>query len=379
MRQSGLWAAVACAAAATPLAGQRIWKDQLYPYVYASSVDGFWGAAHFSEYSPIGFAEQPEPNRAALDVDAGASTQGSYFAIVDAQAPAYWEGWRFALTLTASRDNRLGYYGVGNGTVYATDSITATAPYFYRVSRSHQSVRATVQRRIIGPLRLLAGASLDHTSFRALPGGSAFARDLAANTIDSTRVPFTDRTARVGIVVDARDNEIDPHSGALVEGLVAAGRGYTRTTASAKLYLHPFERLVLAGRLAGETMTGRPPLAAELVMETSEQPFVAVGGYRSLRGYYDARFVGPGKLLGGLEARYGLLWAPTLFELNLVGFYDAGRVFAPGERVTVGTAGLHASGGVEIVARILRNGILALGYGRGSEGGQVFFGTTWSY
>jgi outer membrane protein assembly factor BamA len=126
-------------------------------------------------------------------------------------------------------------------------------------------------------------------------------------------------------------------------------------------------------------MTGTPPLAAQLVMETSEQPFVAVGGYRSLRGYYDARFVGPGKLLGGLEARYGLLWAPTLFELNLVAFYDAGRVFGPGERVTVSSVGLHASGGVEIVARILRNGILALGYGRGSDGGQLLFGTTWSY
>ena len=26
-----------------------------------------------------------------------------------------------------------------------------------------------------------------------------------------------------------------------------------------------------------------------------EQPYIAVGGYRSLRGYYDARFTGPGK------------------------------------------------------------------------------------
>lgn len=370
---------VGCAVAATPLAGQRIWKDQLYPYVYVSSADGFWGAAHFSEYSPIGFVEQPEANRAALNVDAGASTQGSYFAIVDAQAPAYWAGWRFDVTLSAGRENRLGYYGLGNRTTFAAESVTATAPYFYQVSRSHQSVRATVQRKIIGPLRLLAGASLDHTAFRALPGSTVYARDFAANAIDSTRGSFTDRTARVGIVVDARDNEIEPHSGALVEGLVAQGRGYTRTTAAAKIYLHPFERLVFAGRLAGETMTGRPPLAAELVMETSEQPFVAMGGYRSLRGYYDARFVGPGKLLGGLEARYGLLWAPTLFELNLVGFYDAGRVFGPGERVTVSTAGLHSSGGVEVVARILRNGILALGYGRGSEGGQLFFGSTWSY
>src|SRR2546426_7747373 len=33
-------------------------------------------------------------------------------------------------------------------------------------------------------------------------------------------------------------------------------------------------------------------------METSEGPVVALGGFRSLRGYYDGRFVGPGKIVG---------------------------------------------------------------------------------
>src|SRR5256885_12284697 len=81
------------------------------------------------------------------------------------------------------------------------------------------------------------------------------------------------------------------------------------------------------------------------LMETSERPFVAVGGYNSLRSYYNGRFTGPGKLIGGLEARYAVLLVPSVVELKLVAFYDAGRVFGPGEGVRLTTARLHRAGG----------------------------------
>jgi len=119
-------------------------------------------------------------------------------------------------------------------------------------------------------------------------------------------------------------------------------------------------------------------------MESSERPFVAVGGYRSLRGYHDGRFTGRGKLLGGVEARYVVFAAPSeaklkIVELKLVAFYDAGRVFGPGETVRLTTTGLHRSGGAELALRFLRNSLMVVGYGRGSEGGQLLVGTSWSY
>ncbi len=70
----------------------------------------------------MGFADRPEPSFGRIAFDAGLSTQGSYAVIIDAQAPAYWDGWRFGLTLGLTRANRLGYFGLGNGTVYARDS-----------------------------------------------------------------------------------------------------------------------------------------------------------------------------------------------------------------------------------------------------------------
>jgi len=335
-----------------------------------SSIDGFWAAGHYDWSSPMGFAERPEPNFGRVALDVGASTKGSYAFVLDAQAPAYWDGWRLGLTLSLTRANRLGYYGQGNNTTYDRDS-TIGRSYFYRVSRRTHGARLTVQRRVIGPLRVLGGATFDHTDFRALPGVTLYRRDSVG--------PFNDAVGRAGIVFDTRDLEADPHRGILAEALVGKGRGYTRTTAAIRAYVHPFERLILAARVAGERMTGSPPISAQLTMETSEGPVVAVGGYRSLRGYYDARFVGPGKLVGGVEARYGLLWAPRLLEVKLFAFYDAGRVFGPGETVRLTSEGLHKAWGGGVGAAVLRNTVLTFFLGKGTEGTLVTFATTWSF
>src|SRR5438067_12546510 len=112
-------------------------------------------------------------------------------------------------------------------------------------------------------------------------------------------------------------------------------------------------------------------------MESSARPFVAVGGYYSLRAYYNGRFTGPGKLIGGLEARYALISVPSVVEVKLVGFYDAGRVFERGEAVRLTTTGLHGSGGAEVALRLLRNSPPCMGYGRGGDGGRFLFGTRW--
>ena len=346
--------------------------DHLYPFFYYSSIDGFWAAGHYDWSSPIGFAERPEPNFGRVALDAGASTQGSYLVVADAQAPAYWEGWRLGLTLSLGRANRLGYYGLGNDTPYDRDSTKlAGHSYFYRMSRKTSAARLTVQRRIVGPLRVLVGGSLSHTAYRVLPGVSLYQRDSVG--------PFTDAVARAGIVFDSRDLEADPHRGIFAEALVGRGRGYTRTTATVRAYVHPLDRLILAARVAGEKMTGAPPLEAQQIMETSEGPVLALGGYRSLRGYYDSRFVGPGKLVGGVEARYGVLWAPRLLEVKLIAFYDAGRVFGPGEEVRLTRQGLHSAWGGGVAAALMRNTVATFVWGKGSERGVFSFATTWSF
>jgi len=373
--------ALVCLRPPAPAAAQQpesapYWDFTYTPYGYYSSIDGWWLAGYVRVFSPIGFRERPEPNRAAITLSAGGSTKGSYLVELDAQAPALWDGWRVGLTLDALRANRLGYFGIGNDTRHDTDSVTPTTPYFYAVSRTTQLARFTIQRRLVGPVRALAGATLVHTSYRALPGDGLFPRDRAAGLADAS--PFDDASLRAGLVVDTRDNELDPHAGLFAEGLYATARRYARTTVGVQAYAHPFEKLVLAGRLLGERMSGSPSISVLQTIESSGRPYIGVGGYRSLRGYYDSRFIGPDKLLGGFEVRYALLYAPTILEVKLVGFYDTGRVFGPGGlRLT--SQGLHSSAGGEVMLRLGRNGVLVAGAGFGGEGGQFFFGSTWSY
>jgi hypothetical protein len=374
----GAAALVLTGSAAAQQSPSRPYWDYTYtPYGYYSSIDGWWLAGYARVYSPIGFRERPEPYRAAITLTGGASTQGSSLLELDAQAPALWDGWRIGITLDAVRANRLGYFGIGNDTRYVTDSITPLSPYFYRVSRTSKLARFQIQRRIAGPLRALAGASFEHTTYRDLPGDGLFRRDQATGVADSA--PFNDAAARLGLVADTRDNEIDPHAGLLAEALYATSRHYTRTTLGVQAYVHPFDKLVLAGRILGEQIHGSADISVQQTIESSGRPYISLGGYRSLRGYYDSRFIGPSKLLGGLEARYALLYAPSILEVKLVAFYDVGRVFGPGANLRFTTDGLHAGKGGELAVRFGRNGLLVVGVGFGEDGSQLLFGSTWSY
>ena len=188
--------ALLCLAPAALASQERVWIDQLYPFAYYSTVDGFWLGGHYGWSSPMTVSTRPEPHFASLRFDAAASTQGSYSVVADAQAPAHWDGWRVGLTFSAARANRLGYYGQGNDTPFESDSVTPANPFLYRVSRTTRGVRLTVQRRLVGPLRVLAGGSLERTDFRELPGDSRFRRDRIAGTVRPEDVPFLSRWAR---------------------------------------------------------------------------------------------------------------------------------------------------------------------------------------
>jgi hypothetical protein len=366
-------------AAPGTLTAQRFWNSSAAPYALYSAVDGFWLGAQYRRYSPVGFEPRPEPDLAWIRLAVGASTAGSRFARLEAEAPAWWDGWRGQASLDARRENRLGYYGLGNASPYHGDSVTGTRPHFYRVSRSTLAARVTLQRRVAGPLRALAGATLKRTDFRELPGETVFRRDHAAGRVDSSTVPFDDAEGRLGLVLDTRDHELDPHRGVLVEALYAGGRGYARTTGWLHAWVHPAERIWIAARIGGERMTGAPPLAAQLTMESSEGPLVALGGYRTLRGYVDARFAGRDKLVGTLEARYALVWVPSLFELKLGAFVDVGRVFGPGDEFRVTTDQLHRAWGGELGARFTRNSLLVVGAGFGGEGWQLLLESRWAF
>jgi len=68
--------------------------DQLYPYAYYSTIDGFWLAGRYGWYSPMGFTERPEPNFCQHQARRRREHEGQLRRQPRRAAPAYWDGWR---------------------------------------------------------------------------------------------------------------------------------------------------------------------------------------------------------------------------------------------------------------------------------------------
>ena len=54
-------------------------------------------------------------------------------------------------------------------------------------------------------------------------------------------------------------------------------------------------------------------------------------------------------------------------------------MFGPGEAWRLTTDGLHPSGGAEVAVRLLRNGLLTMGFATGDEGARFLLASGWSY
>jgi hemolysin activation/secretion protein len=88
--------------------------------------------------------------------------------------------------------------------------------------------------------------------------------------------------------------------------------------------------LVLAGRVVYEVQTRGTPFTSMSNLPFIDDNHTGLGGFRTLRGYRDSRFVGPVIALTNYELRWTFLRFRALkqsFGLIAVPFLDIGRVF----------------------------------------------------
>lgn len=383
-----------CLAAAMPLSAQypplpplgQSWFPISFPKVFYAGRDGVVFGFYSGQILPLTVDDfyAPPPYRAALTLDAEIATSGTKRLRLDARLPRAADGWRFVVTLAGDRRAREPYFGIGNASVFDRGNETG-APDFYRSDRVRLWARGEVQRRIVGPLRVLAGFHAERWKIDTLPGASQLARDLASG-VDPTIGRFTgDVSVRVGLVVDTRDDEAAATRGVRLEGIisladstVAGELSYTRTTLSGAGYLPLGDRVVLAGRVAAQTMSGNPRIGTLYLMEASDEPYNGLGGSRSHRGLRTNRLLGADKLLANFDVRYTVYHVPTILRVSAVSFFDAGRVFEPeGLRLTSDEMLVGAGGGLFVHA--FRNAILGITVGGGSEGVLVRFHSEWTY
>ncbi len=350
------------------------WRLSYFPYITGGVNDAPVVAARIRYWQPAGYEDRVTAN-ASLDAGAGIAPKGSRYLGVQFRAPQLVRDWRFTAAGLASRDARLGYYGLGNTVQKNDDLATDAQPFLYRVGRTVYRGQAEATRRLKGPLQVGLMLGVESARFSSLPGPSVF------DSTFGSRLSQTDASARVALIYDSRDNEFNTHQGLLLETGAQVGSGggdYTRLYSVLRGYLTVREGTVLAARLAASGMGGSPPLAARFVIPSWEYPIQVLGGQYSHRAIDTGRLAGRHVLLGNFEVRHDLLPFGDLGAVSLIGFLDAGRVFE-GESFRLTTDDLAVGGGGGIALRILRSTIFTFNFAGGPDGFNFSVGNGWMF
>ena len=363
------------------------WFDVFYPKIFYSPIEGLTVGAYYALIQPVRSDDfySPAPYRISFSLDGQIATSGSRFLKLQANAPGLANGWRFSARLTARRRAKDNYFGLGNSTVFERDSVTDAQPNFYRAIRTQYTIRAEVQRRIVGPLRALAGLKAERWKISPPDGPSVIARDLANGVDPTIDVGTDDVSLRIGLVLDTRDDQVAPNSGVVIgvglgvaDADVAGDLTYTRTTLNAQGYWSPSPLLILAARVVAQVTGGTPRLGTFYLIEGGTRFYNTLGGSASHRALRANRFLDRDQLFGNLEARYTLAAIQTLYRISLLGFFDAGRVFQAGDfRITTDDLKVGAGGG--LIFQVGRAGIAGITVGFGPDGVHSDFHSRWTF
>ena len=209
------------------------------------------------------------------------------------------------------------------------------------------------------------GRSVDATApngatVQARQAQTLLAADCAARRIVGCAGGF-DNVLRLALSLDTRDFEPDPNSGIYAElsaeiGTIALGSeyDYVRMMASVRGFYSPFPKLadvVLAARGVYEAQTTGTPFTSLSLMPFIDDNHSGLGGFRTLRGYKQNRFVGPVLALTNYEVRWTFLHFRVLsqgFALMAVPFLDIGRVFDNTRQTTLAGWKRTQGGGLRI-------------------------------
>jgi hypothetical protein len=243
---------------------------------------------------------------------------------------------RLELRPSYTRETNQRYYGLGNAAPAPPEDVPARD--FFTRRRPTMLARARLQLR--GPLYALLGTIVAHNAIAYGPA-STLARDLASpdprvRSLLHVDTRFWLHLLDVGLLLDTRDDEIEPQQGQLHTFKVRvspwatpqAPFRYLQLNLTARAYHAPWpSRLVLAGRLIADLQVGDVPFF-ELARYDEAS---ALGGANGVRGIPSDRYYGKRKLFGNLEARASL-WTFAVrsgaYTLGLAGFLDGGRLWA---------------------------------------------------
>lgn len=367
------------------LAAQEPWKTSYYPYVLKGPNDKTSLVLHY-QYGQAADYEARVPFNASVSAEAGWNPDGSFFGLARFKAPRLAEGWRFQFETGYVRENRFGYFGLGNDT--PEEASGDGQPYESRVGRSRFLARGDVTRKLVGPLHLNAGLGFVDADYRTLPGTSRFETDHTLippclPEVLCQSVPVdpggSDFTGRLALVLDTRDSEFMTTRGVLLEGgamFGTGGDGYSGYYGVARGFVPLWMGAVLGGRLMGRHLSEETTLDARYEVQTWERAVPVMGGPESHRSFIYGRYAGRDLILGNLELRQTILDLADFGAVGVMAFLDAGRVK---EGYEGESNDLRIGGGGGISLRILRSTQLGFNFAGGPDGFLFSMGTGWSF
>ena len=366
-----------------PLSAQEAWRASYYPYPLKGPNDATSLVLHYQLGQAADY-EDRVPFARSFSIEAGLNASGSRFLVGRFKAPRMADGWRMYGEVGATRENRFGYFGIGNDTEETDDPGNE---YFDRVRRSRMYGRVDVSRRIARNFHVTGGVSFTHSSFGSLPGDSHFLNDyfpippcIPEQECERTgEDPGDDDFAgRVGLVFDSRNDEAVPARGALVELGVeygSGGQGYSGIYGSASGFVSPYEGAVIAGRVLGRSIQQEANLDARYTLYAWERSVPLLGGPESHRSFVYGRFTGRQALVTNLEYRQDVLNFGDFGAITAIGFFDAGMV----QEHEAESNKLHIGGGAGLALRILMSTVLQLNFAGGKDGFLFSMGTGWAF
>jgi hypothetical protein len=272
--------------------------------------------------------------------------------------------WRFAAQLWFWHAANAGFYGIGNTTL-ATGDPRATSVRSTQYIRSEIVAEADVGWQVLPYLRFrggLAGRRLAPQTYVDSTLSLSAAEEplvLGVNTNYSL-------IGTVGVELDTRDNELAPNRGVYVaaslRGSAGALTGNDLSWGGTNLHVRGYYdvwpgRVVLGARALLDTVFDRPP-TQEFSRSGGFEAVWMLGGSGGVRGIPEGRYQGRIRLTMNAEARvylFGFDLFDTHFSIGLVGFVDAGRVWAdwkPRPDLDGTGVGLHVTYGGGLRLRI---------------------------
>lgn len=344
------------------------------PALNYNSDEGFGYGALLAvyDYGPRG----AKPYRYTLQPTVFLTTGGRRDITVFFDAPtAIGAQWRLTAFAGDEKQSASPYYGIGNDSRYDKTLEAEPNSRYYRFGRRQSRGTVDAQYRLgASALRLLGGAGAARTSIDPTPDGRT---TLLAQEIGASAPAGWSNYARAGVVWDSRDREVGPTRGRWAEVLVQRFDGslgsdaeFTRSTLTWREYVSLSRRLVLAGRVLAQQVSGDAPFYELAFVQSSFKQQEGLGGLGTVRGLPKNRYLGKGLMVLNGELRWRaadmrLLRKPAYVVLS--GFGDAGRVWSGAIRGSEVTQELHVGYGGGVRLGMGPNFLVALDVGHSAE------------